>query len=169
MKTDMQDAQNRIPLISRADESDLQEILDLQYLAYQSEAALFGSTEIPPLKQTLNEVQAEYRSGIILKMMQNGRIIGSVRAREQDGTVYIGKLMVHPAHQRKGYGSELLAAIEGCFPGKRYELFTSTRSRENIRLYQKAGYVIFDTKADGGELVFVYLQKTTHEHAGEFT
>ena len=37
--------------ISKADIEDLQEILNLQYLAYQSEAALFGSRDIPPLKQ----------------------------------------------------------------------------------------------------------------------
>ena len=35
--------------ISKARKEDLQEILSLQYLAYQSEAALFGSKDIPPL------------------------------------------------------------------------------------------------------------------------
>ena len=35
--------------ITRAESGDLQEILDLQYLAYQSEAALFGNKDIPPL------------------------------------------------------------------------------------------------------------------------
>lgn len=169
MKTDMQDAQNRIPLISRADESDLQEILGLQYLAYQSEAALFGSREIPPLKQTLDEVLAEYRSGIILKMVQDGRIIGSVRAREQNGTAYIGKLMVHPTHQRRGYGAALLAEIEGCFPQKRYELFTSTRSADNLRLYQKAGYTEFARKPVDDELEFVYLEKTSQKQSGDIT
>lgn len=37
--------------ISRANEEDLQEILNLQYLAYQSEAKLFNSSDIPPLKR----------------------------------------------------------------------------------------------------------------------
>ena len=48
-------------MIVKADYEDLQDILRLQYLAYQSEAALFGSKDIPPLKQTLEEVIAEYR------------------------------------------------------------------------------------------------------------
>lgn len=39
--------------ISRAEKQDLEEILKLQYLAYQSEAALFGTNDIPPLKQTI--------------------------------------------------------------------------------------------------------------------
>ena len=145
--------------ISRADFSDLQDILDLQYLAYQSEAALFGTQDIPPLKQTLVEVKDEFKAGIILKMTLDDRIIGSVRAMEKNGTVYIGKLMVHPDHQHKGYGSKLLTEIERCYPNLRYELFTSTRSRDNIRLYLKMGYTIFDIRTIHDKLRFVYMEK----------
>ena len=146
--------------ITRADVSDLPAILQLQYLAYQSEAALLGSRDIPPLKQTLGEVTAEYRSGVILKMTDDtGTIIGSVRAREAAGTVCIGKLMVHPEHRHRGYGTQLLHAIEDCFPDKRYELFTSTRSADNIRLYQRLGYRIFRRQAVSDRLEFVYLEK----------
>ncbi len=146
--------------VFRAGRGDLREILALQYLAYQSEAALFGSRDIPPLKQTLSEVEAEFDRGVILKMLgENGSIIGSVRAYESDGTVYIGKLMVHPDHRRKGLGSRLLVEIEQCFPHRRYELFTSTRSADNIRLYEKNGYRIFSRKPVSSELEFVYMEK----------
>ena len=124
--------------IYKANYEDLQEILRLQYLSYQSEADLFGSRDIPPLKQTLDEIIREFQEGIILKMLDDdGNIIGSVRAKEDSGTVYIGKLMVHPQHRRQGYGAKLLKEIEQYFPNKRYELFTSTRSKENILMYQK--------------------------------
>ena len=147
-------------MIVKADYKDLQEILRLQYLAYQSEAALFGSKDIPPLKQTIEEVIAEYREGIILKMVdENGVIIGSVCAKESNGTVYIGKLMVHPDHRRSGYGARLLAEVEQFYPGKRYELFTSSRSIDNIKLYRKSGYKEFARKAVNDELLFVYMEK----------
>lgn len=146
-------------MILKANENDLKDILQLQYLAYQSEADLFGSRDIPPLKQTLDEVIDEWSSGTILKMTDNNTIIGSVRAKESEGTVYIGKLMVHPNHRHKGYGSMLLSEIEKCFPDKRYELFTSTRSLDNIRLYQKQGYTIFARKVVNDELEFVYMEK----------
>ena len=147
-------------IIKKAERVDMQEILQLQYLAYQSEAALFGSRDIPPLKQTLDEVIEEFNSGVILKMVdENGVIIGSVRAKESDGTVYIGKLMVHSHHRHKGYGSRLLSEIEGYFSDKRYELFTSTRSLDNIRLYQKLGYTIFAQKVINDELEFLYMEK----------
>ncbi len=146
-------------IITKAECTDLKEILELQYLAYQSEAALFRSRDIPPLKQTLDEVIEEFNKGIILKMVNENRIVGSVRAYEKNGTVFIGKLMVHPDHRCRGFGSMLLAEIEGYFPEKRYELFTSTRSKDNIRLYQKAGYSVFDRKSVSDELEFVYMEK----------
>lgn len=146
--------------IYKANAEDLQEILRLQYLSYQSEADLFGSKDIPPLKQTLDEVINEYHTGIILKMSdKEGHIIGSVRAKEDKGTVYIGKLMVHPEHRHQGYGTSLLEEIEKYFPNKRYELFTSTRSSDNIRLYERMGYKIFKHKTVNDELQFVYLEK----------
>ena len=145
--------------IYKAGLEDLQEILQLQYLSYQSEAALFGSRDIPPLKQTLDEVIAEYKNGIVLKMTDDDVIVGSIRAKERNGTVYIGKLMVHPDYRRNGYGTKLLTEIEKYFPDKRYELFTSTRSTDNIRLYRNLGYKMFDRKAVTYELQFVYMEK----------
>ena len=128
--------------IEKAEYKDLAEILNLQYLAYQSEADLFGKRDIPPLKQTLDEVIEEYNQGVILKLVDdNNVIIGSVRAKEKNGTVYIGKLMVHPDYRCKGYGSRMLNEIETYFPQRRYELFTSTRSINNIRL--KIGFYYF--------------------------
>ena len=146
--------------IEKAKCEDLNEILELQYLAYQSEAALFGTNDIPPLRQTLDEVVKEYNVGTILKMVdENGIIIGSVRAKENNDTVYIGKLMVHPDYRGNGFGTKLLSEIEHLFPNKRYELFTSTRSVDNIRLYQKSGYKIFSERIENDELTFVYMEK----------
>jgi len=53
--------------ITKAVKSDLQQILDLQYLAYQSEAVIYNDFTIPPLTQPLSEVEQEYKKGIFLK------------------------------------------------------------------------------------------------------
>lgn len=147
-------------IIERAEPVDLQEILDLQYLAYQSEAKLFNNPNIPPLKQTLSDVAEEYQKGIILKASDDtGTIVGSIRGHCSNGTVYIGKLMVHPDMQNQGIGTKLLNSIEKEFPNQRYELFTSTRSSKNIILYERLGYKIFDEKKITDELKFIYLEK----------
>ncbi len=146
--------------IEKAEYGDLPKILALQYLAYQSEAALLGDYDIPPLKQTLDDVIAEYKDGLILKMVDDHNVLmGSIRAKENNGTVYVGKLMVHPDYQHQGNGTKLLTEIERYFPGKRYELFTSKQSVNNIRLYEKVGYRIFNQNAGNDHLTFVYMEK----------
>jgi ribosomal protein S18 acetylase RimI-like enzyme len=90
---------------------------------------------------------------------ENGKIIGSVRAYEKDGTAYIGKLMVHPDFRGQGYGTKLLNEIQKYYSNKRYELFTSTRSVDNIRLYEKNGFKKFKQEAVTDELIFVYMEK----------
>lgn len=147
-------------IVVRAEKRDLQKILDLQYLAYQSEARLFDNQDIPPLKQTLTDVGNEFQKGIILKALDEDKtIIGSVRAFCDSGTVYIGKLMVYPSKQGQGIGTKLLLEMEKQYPNQRYELFTSTRSEKNIALYQKLGYKIFDEEQVTEELRFVYMEK----------
>jgi len=146
--------------VKKAHEDDLKEILELQYIAYQSEAKLFNSTDIPPLKQTLEEIRSEFQKGIILKAVDGSEIIiGSVRAYQENETVYIGRLMVHPKMQKMGIGSKLLEEIEKQYPAKRCELFTSTKSVSNIRLYERHGYEIFKEEYVTQELQFVYMQK----------
>ena len=147
------------PVITKACLEDLEEILQLQYLAYQSEAALFGSNDIPPLKQTIDEAVEEYHTGVILKLVADNKIIGSIRAWETEGTIQVGKLMVHPDYRHCGYGTKLLNEIESFFPQKRFVLFTSTRSINYLRMYQRMGYKEFERKSITTELEFVFLEK----------
>lgn len=146
--------------IVKAHRNDLQEILDLQYLAYQSEARLFHNSDIPPLKQVLDDVMEEYQKGIILKAVDETQtILGSVRGYFENGTVYIGKLIVHPDHQGQGIGTKLLIEAEKKIQSSRYELFTSSKSKKNIALYERLGYKPFTEKQITPELKFVYLEK----------
>lgn len=99
--------------IMRADRNDLEEILKLQYLAYQSEAQLVNDFNIQSLTQTLEELMDEYEKGVIYKAVDDKeQIIGSVRGYVRDGTIHIGKLMVHPNFQGRGIGTSLLRHIE---------------------------------------------------------
>ena len=147
--------------ITRAGFCDLPAILELQYLAYQSEAELVGSQNIPPLRQTLHEIQTEFEDCVFLKAIdESGGIIGSVRARSDGGTLYIGRLIVRPDLQGRGIGTALLLAIEQTSPHARYELFTSSRSVRNIALYERLGYVRVREEEVSAGLTFVYLQKS---------
>jgi phosphoribosylanthranilate isomerase len=145
--------------IQKVKKKDLEEILALQKLAYQSEAELNNDFNIPPLTQTLEEIRAEFVDVLFLKVMDGGKIIGSVRAHEKDGTCHIGRLIVHPAFQNRGIGSQLLKAIEGKFDCKRFELFTSGRSERNLYLYVKLGYREFKRVPLNEKTTLVFLEK----------
>lgn len=149
--------------IIKASDSDLYEILELQYLAYQSEAKLLNNFSIPPLKQTYDDLVREYNKGVFLKAAnENGAIIGSVRAYMENDTVYISKLIVHPEKQGQGIGTTLLLTIENELPALKYELYTSDKSIRNIRLYERLGYVRYRDEKINDNLTLVYLMKCTN-------
>jgi len=147
--------------IEKATIEDLPKILDLQKLAYMSEANLLNYYTIQPLTQTLEELENEFSKHTILKLVdkKDNVIIGSVRAREENGRVYIGRLFVHPSHQKKGFGTNLLKAIEELYQGKTFELFTSSKSEKNLKLYIKNGYKEYKRQKVSGGLEFVFMEK----------
>ena len=131
----------------------------MQHIAFMSEAELIGSMDIPALKQTYDGISEDFCRGMFLKVCTDGgRIIGSVRAFESNGSVEVGKLMVHPDYRRRGIAASLLLEVEKYFPDKRLELFTSTKSLCNITLYESVGYRQFKI-THGGTLDFVHLEK----------
>lgn len=142
-----------------ADVGDAEDILALQKQAYLSEGILNNDAHIPPLTQTLPELQHEFQRKHIIKIEQQGRIIASGQAYLQDGTCYIGRMSVLPALQGQGIGSHILAALESHFSqAKRYELFTGEKSIANLAMYQRRGYLPFKT-AHLGQTSIVFLQK----------
>jgi phosphoribosylanthranilate isomerase len=151
-------------LIQKAELEDMEEILALQKLAYQSEAELNNDFKIQPLTQTLDEIRAEFGQAIFLKIVQDGKIIGSVRAYEKDGTCYIGKVIVHPTCQNRGLGSQLLRAVESQFNCRRFELFTSQRSERNLYLYKKFGYREFKQVAVNERVTMIFLEKLNDKY-----
>ena len=146
--------------ISRAEPRDARAILDLQKLAYQSEAKLYNDWSLPALTQSLESLLDEFGNSIVLKAIAADQIVGSVRAKASMGTCAIGRLIVHPGSQGKGIGSNLLADIESRFPDvSRYELFTGSKSETNIRLYQRHGYKITRTQPLSATVSITFLEK----------
>jgi ribosomal protein S18 acetylase RimI-like enzyme len=146
--------------IERADAADAAEILELQKLAYQSEAAIYDDFTIPPLTQTLGEITADFERQVFLKASADETIIGSVRAHQAEETCFIGRLIVHPNFQDRGIGTRLMGEIEKAFrQAKRYELFTGHKSERNLHLYQKLGYEPFRTRVLTQDLTLVFLEK----------
>ena len=80
--------------IEKALIEDAKEILELQKLAYVSEAEIIDDFTIPPLHQTIDEIISEFKRRVFLKVELDKKIRGSVRAHLEGETCHIGKLIV---------------------------------------------------------------------------
>ena len=147
-------------IITLAEKEDLAKILELQKLAYKSEAEIYNDFSIPPLKQTITELKEDFKIQLFLKATYKNKIIGSVRAFHEGDTCFIGKLIVNLNNQNKGIGMKLMNAIEKRFDSvKRYELFTGEKSMRNLYLYKKLGYKIFKMEVLNENVKLKFLEK----------
>lgn len=146
--------------IVEASLDDAEAILSLQKRAYQSEAAIYGDYNIPPLTQTLEQLTAEFNDQVFLKAVSAGIVVGSVRAQRIDDVCHIGRLVVDPEFQGQGLGKGLMRAIEHHFCDvTRFDLFTGHKSARNLRLYRQLGYAVLGRKTISPDLDFVFLSK----------
>lgn len=149
-----------ICIVEKSLYENLDEILILQKLVYQSEAEICNDYEIPPLTQTLEGIREDYKNQIILKAVTDRKIIGSIRAYEKDKVCYIGRLIVHPDYQNKGIGKILMKNIEKHFyKCSTYSLFTGKNSLKNLYFYNSLGYQQTKEKKVNEKLIFIYLEK----------
>lgn len=122
---------------------DAGEVLTLQRAAFVSEALIYGTPEMPPLTQTLEELEAELRENLGCVALSGPRIVGAVRAQRDGELLLIGRIAIAPDQQGRGVGTTLLAAVEARgreVGATEAELFTGSLSEANLRLYQREGY-----------------------------
>ena len=139
---------------------DAENILVMQRLAYQSEAAIYDDFTIPPLTETLEGMKARFHDRRFLKAVDDGQILGSVRAFQDGPTCHVERLIVHPDYRRRGTGTALLNWIETCSPAaQRFELFTGHKSESNIRLYERVGYRVYRQEQVNEKVSLVFMEK----------
>jgi ribosomal protein S18 acetylase RimI-like enzyme len=126
--------------------ADAGELLTLQRAAFVGEAQLYDDPRLPPLTQTLAELEAEIVNSTGIAATAGTRLVGAVRMRLHMDVLYINRLAVAPDLQGQGIGTALLRAAETSAPAHRASLFTGHLSRANLRLYRRLGYV--ETRQD---------------------
>jgi tRNA (guanine37-N1)-methyltransferase len=122
--------------------ADAGELLTLQLACWVEEARANPGVDIPPLRETLEDVSAWLREWTTLVVRASGRLVGAVRGRLVGDTWDVGRLMVAPDLRGRGLGRELLSRAEAAAPpdARRLSLFTGVGSAANLRMYQRAGY-----------------------------
>jgi len=130
--------------------SDAAELFTLQRACWVQEQQANPGVHIPPLHETLADVQAWLEDWTTLVLRSSGRLVGAVRGHLAGDTWDIGRLMVAPDLQGRGIGRLLLDAIEIAAPDDAtgFVLFTGAGSERNLRIYKKAGYRLLGPDAD---------------------
>ena len=67
--------------------------------------------------------------------------------------------MLNPEYQRQGLVQWMLREADRMYPQTTKELYTSTKSWINIKLYERMGYRIYEEHFEPGGLSFVYMRK----------
>lgn len=146
--------------ISRAVAADAGEILTLMRAAYVSEAQLYGDPFIPPLVESLDQLRKIVENAIVLKAVEGGRIVGSVRGQVAGSACIVGRLVVAPDRQGAGIGTSLLTALHEAHPLiDAFDLFTGHLSDGNLRLYRRLGYRETHRERQQEHLTLVHLRR----------
>jgi 8-oxo-dGTP pyrophosphatase MutT (NUDIX family)/GNAT superfamily N-acetyltransferase len=132
------------------------EVLDLQRKSYKIEAHLIGTEEIPPLKETFEELQVcgETFIGCYIE----GRLAGAVSFKKEGEVIDIYRMMVHPDFFRRGIAQKLIAQLEQI----RYsEMIVSTGAANTpaMKLYEKLGFERQDDSVVGNGLILANFKK----------
>jgi NAD(P)H-dependent FMN reductase/GNAT superfamily N-acetyltransferase len=145
--------------LTTAGPDDIGELLVLQRCCWVEEALANDTLDVPALRETSQDLLAATSTWRQWCVRRHGRLVASVRARRHGSSWLIGRLMVAPDQAEQGIGSWLLSYAEQQAPDgvALCALFTGHRSKRNIALYERAGYVLTD--ADGTPDGSVYLTK----------
>ncbi len=148
--------------IEKAQKQDLAAILELQKRCYRENAERYHDDHIPPMTQSLSELEQDYDHYLILKALgDENKIIGSVRAYREHDICHIERLFVRPDYQNQGLGKELMLAMEQQFSDvKAYQLYTGHKDEKNMHLYQNLGYRKIGEEVHSTSLTFVFFEKS---------
>ena len=145
-----------VMLLDLLDASTARQVLALQQMAYRIEADLIGFDDIPPLQESLDELQAckEVFFGVKVGQVLVGAIAHALHADE----VEIGRLMVHPGFFRQGLASRLLLEVEQAHPeASVFRVTTGSLNLPARRLYETHGFLTVGTLEIGpGVFMTVY-------------
>ncbi len=143
--------------------------------SYRVEAGLLEIADFPPLRRTVEEIEVssnrffgvvhdpEGRQDYELERREgalgHGELVAvtEVRTVVTDKSLFIDSFTVHPSRFRQGVGSRLLDHVLGVFAGRTLRVSTAAANEPAIRLYEKKGFQMEESRRRKGGLLMVTL------------
>lgn len=127
--------------IELADLAELAKLVTLQRDAYRVEAGLIGTDAIPPLRETVADLQASGET--LWGSYADGQLLGAAGYKAQGDLLDIYRLAVSPAYFRRGIAGTLLAHVEAeaHMAGVRgIVVSTGAANAPAVAFYERAGF-----------------------------
>ncbi|WP_186438531.1 GNAT family N-acetyltransferase [Cohnella terricola] len=152
------------------DRGTAEEIWALQHPAYRLEAALIGVSDLPPLRDTAESLQA-CGENFLGCLNDEDEIVGAVSyEREREEFCTICRLMVHPDYLRRGIGSMLLERLLSEEPQSLvWEVTAEIRNYPALALYERFGFERQDTLKPIPEIEMVRLVRLAVPENGKLS
>ncbi|WP_371406806.1 GNAT family N-acetyltransferase [Kribbella sp. NBC_00662] len=114
-------------------------LLAIQHAAYAVEAELIGFDGIPPLQEDLAGLMRSTEHW--LGRYDGSTLVGAVAYEfPDDDTIEIARLIVDPAHARRGHGKALLDHLDQAEPRPVSLVSTGSANAPAVNLYKSRGY-----------------------------
>lgn len=140
--------------------TDLPAIMSMQKKAFLPVAKKIGWMEIPQMVNTLEDNIPDFETNTILVMLSDeDTIIGSIRGYVENGSLYIGRLMVDPDYQKRGLGRILMRELESRFQFNREWLCSYIDDTETYTFYQRDGFVTYEIYEVGNGVMAAHMEK----------
>jgi len=153
--------------LRRARPEDAEAIAALTREAYAKWVEVIGREPLP--------MRVDYAEAVTRRRFDliecGGELVALIETTPEDDWLLIENLAVRPALQNRGYGGRLLRfaeriAASAGLSGLR--LYTNKLFVENIRLYERFGFVIErEAPLNGGVAVYMTKKTPPAEHEGE--
>ncbi len=126
--------------ISLESSESVMAIISLQKQSYLLEARLISSHDIPPLRETFEEL-GKSEETFYGFYNDADALVGLVSYKVNEGILDIHRLAVSPDFLRKGIGTSLLEYAEMISQASRCVVCTGRDNSPAVNLYRKCGYV----------------------------
>lgn len=115
-------------------------VLEIQHAAYAVAADIVGYDSIPPLQETLAELQSQPL--IFLGVSCAGTLAGVLGYRRRGDTVDIDRLAVHPMFLRRGLATKLLRELLVRERDAGFTVSTGLSNHAAVNLFERFDFLI---------------------------